>query len=72
MQTYQGRSGVWRVIDGRLDCVQVQWGAASLEGRVQAIQGLASGDTVVVYSEKTLSEGANFRVVDILVKKIKP
>jgi hypothetical protein len=52
--------------------VQVQWGAASLDGRVQAIQGLASGDTVVVYSEKALSEGANFRVVDALVKKIKP
>ena len=72
VQTYQGRSGVWRVIDGRLEFVQVQWGAASLDGRVQAIQGLASGDTVVVYSEKALSEGANFRVVDALVKKIKP
>lgn len=72
VQTYQGRSGVWRITDNKLEFVQVQWGAASLEGRVQAMQGLTTGDTVVVYSEKPLSVGVNFRVVDALVKKTKP
>lgn len=72
VQTYRGRSGVWRVIDGKLEFVQVQWGAASLDGRVQAMEGLNAGDTVVVYNEKPLSEGASFHVMDALVKKTKP
>lgn len=72
VQAYQGRSGVWRVTDSKLEFVQVQWGAASLDGRVQAMEGLNAGDTVVVYNEKPLSVGASFRVVDALVKKTKP
>lgn len=72
VQTYQGRSGVWRVTDGELEFVQVQWGPASLNGRVQVIEGLKTGDTVVVYNEKPLMEGASFRVVNALVKKTKP
>ena len=72
LQTNQGRTGVWRVKDGALDFVPVQLGAASLDGRVQAMSGLASGDTVVVYSEKPLSTGARYKVVDTLVKKANP
>lgn len=72
VQTYQGRSGVWRVIDGRLNFAIVQWGAASLDGQIEAVQGLESGDVVVAYSEKALFEGASFRVVDALVKKTNP
>ena len=58
--------------DGALDFVPVQLGAASLDGRVQAMSGLASGDTVVVYSEKPLLTGARYKVVDTLVKKATP
>ncbi len=72
VQTHQGRTGVWRLKDGALDFVPVQWGASSLDGRVQAVSGLASGDTVVVYSEKPLSAGVRFKIVDTLVKKAKP
>lgn len=72
VQTHQGRTGVWHLKDGALDFVPVQWGASSLDGRVQALSGLTSGDTVVVYSEKPLSIGARFKVVDTLVKKAKP
>ncbi len=71
-QTHQGRTGAWRLKDGALDFVPVQWGAVSLDGRVQAISGLSSGDTVVVYSEKPLSAGARLKVVDTLVKKPQP
>ena len=72
VQTHQGRTGVWRLKDGALDFVSVQWGASSLDGRVQALSGLASGDTVVVYSDKPLSVGARFKVADALVKKAQP
>ena len=69
VQTHQGRTGVWRLKDGALDFVSVQLGVSSLDGRVQALSGLTSGDTVVVYSDKPLSTGARFKVVDALVKK---
>ena len=72
VQTHQGRTGVWRLKDGALDFVSVQWGVSSLDGRVQALSGLTSGDTVVVYSDKPLSTGARFKVVDALVKKAQP
>jgi HlyD family secretion protein len=41
-------------------------GASGLDGRVQVLDGLQAGDQVVVYSEKELSEGARFKVVDAL------
>ena len=72
VQTHQGRTGVWRLKDGALDFVSVQLGVSSLDGRVQALSGLTSGDTVVVYSDKPLSTGARFKVVDALVKKAQP
>ena len=72
VQTHQGRTGVWRLKDGALDFVYVQWGVSSLDGRVQALSGLASGDTVVVYSDKPLATGTRFKVVDALIKKAQP
>ena len=72
VQTHQGRTGVWRLKDGALDFVSVQWGVSSLDGRVQALSGLASGDTVVVYSDKPLATGTRFKVVDALIKKAQP
>lgn len=72
VQTQQGRTGVWRLVDGNLAFVEVQWGESSLDGRVQVLSGLASGDTVVVYSDKPLREGVRFNVVDSLVKKAQP
>ena len=72
VQTHQGRTGAWRLKDGALDFVSVQWGASSPDGRVQALSGLASGDTVVVYSDRPLSVGTRFKVVDALVKKAQP
>ncbi len=72
VKTHQGRTGVWRLKDGALEFVPVQWGLASLDGRIQVLQGLTANDTVVVYSEKPLSTGGRFRVVDALVKKAAP
>ena len=72
VQTHQGHTGVWRLKDGALDFVAVQWGVVSIDGRVQALSGLGAGDQVVVYSEKPLSAGTSFKVVDGLVKKAGP
>lgn len=71
-QMHMGQSGTWRLKDGALQFVPVNWGASSLDGRVQALTGLAHGDTVVVYSEKPLSDGQRFKVVDALTPKAKP
>ena len=72
VQTYQGRSGVWRLEQGTLAFAPVRLGASSLQGQVQVLDGLQTDDTVVVYSEKPLSPGARFRVVDRLVRQGKP
>ena len=72
VQTHQGRTGVWRLENNALEFAPVHLGAISLDGRVQVLQGLNTGDTVVVYSEKPLSPGVSFSVVDSLVKKAHP
>ena len=72
VQTNEGRTGVWRLKEGALTFAPVQWGATTLDGQVQVLSGLALNDTVVVYSEKPLSEGSRFKVVDALVKKAQP
>jgi HlyD family secretion protein len=72
VQQHQGRSGVWRVAAGQIEFAPVQWGASSLDGRIQAVQGLQAGDTIVVYSVKGLKPGTAFRVVDALVQQAKP
>ncbi len=72
VQTNEGRTGVWRLKEGALAFMPVQWGATTLDGQVQVLSGLALDDTVVVYSEKPLSEGVRFKVVDALVKKAQP
>lgn len=71
VQMHQGSSGAWRLKDGTLEFVPVNWGAAGIDGQVQVLQGLAIGDKVVVYSEKPLSAGIRFKVVDTLVSKAK-
>lgn len=72
VQTHQGQAGIWSLKQGSLKFVTVQRGAASLDGRVQVRGDIAFGDTVVVYSEKPLSTGTRFKVVDALVKKAAP
>ncbi|MCZ2136588.1 MAG: efflux RND transporter periplasmic adaptor subunit [Burkholderiales bacterium] len=61
IRTVDGRRGVWRLTDGKLAFVPVRFGRADLGGRVQVHEGLAVGDTVVLYSDATLS--ANRRIV---------
>ncbi len=67
IQRQQGQTGVWRMTDGKPAFAPVRLGASSLDGRVQVLEGLKAGDSVVVYSQKALTEGARVQVVDVLV-----
>lgn len=56
--------GVWQVVDGDLVFTPVTLGRADLEGRVQVLDGLSEGDSIVVYSEKALSARNRVHVVE--------
>jgi HlyD family secretion protein len=68
IQRLQGQTGVWRLSEGKPAFNPVRLGTSSLDGRVQVLEGLRAGDSVVVYSQKALTEGARVQVVDALVK----
>ena len=72
IQRLQGKTGVWRLSEGKPAFTPVRLGTSSLDGRVQVLEGLKSGDSVVVYSQKALTEGARVQVVDALVKGSTP
>lgn len=59
-----GAPGVWQVAGSDLRFTPVKLGAADLAGRVQVREGLKSGDQVVLYSQKALSSGSRFEVVE--------
>ena len=56
--------GVWQIVDGDLVFTPVTLGRADLEGRVQVLDGLSEGDSIVVYSEKALSARNRVHVVE--------
>jgi HlyD family secretion protein len=56
------RSGVWQVADGRTRFRPVTLGLQTLDGRSQIVDGLKSGDAVIVYSTVQLREGMKVRV----------
>ncbi len=67
--TRQGNApGVWRLVDGRAQFAAVSTGITSADGQVQVMSGLAAGDTVIVYSSKTITPDLRVKVVDSLVK----
>ncbi len=68
LQRQGGATGVWRLQDGRLAFAPVQVGASSLDGQVQVLAGLKSGERVVVYSQKPLSADSRIQVVEQLVR----
>ncbi|MBE0547838.1 MAG: efflux transporter periplasmic adaptor subunit, partial [Rubrivivax sp.] len=66
LQRQRGQSGVWRVDGSALRFAPVRLGQAGLDGRVQVLEGLQAGDTVVVHSEKELGPDTRIKVVDRL------
>lgn len=65
-QTPQG-TGVWKLKEGKPSFTPVKLGNASLDGAVLILAGLATGDEIVVHSERDLAEGARVKIVGQLV-----
>ncbi len=72
IQRQGNTNGVWRLESGKPVFVPLQLGERSLEGQVQVLEGLKTGDTVVVYSQKALSSGSRIEIVDALAKTAGP
>ena len=68
LQRLDGRTGVWKVVDGRAQFTPVKLGRSDLDGRVQVLDGLSAGDAIILYSEKTLARNTRVHVVAALTK----
>jgi HlyD family secretion protein len=67
IQRMQGKVGVWRIQEHTLEYVSVRLGESDLDGQVQVMEGLKSGDSVVVYSQKALKDDTRIKIVEALV-----
>ena len=67
IQRRAGTTGVWRMEAGKPVFALVKPGVASADGRVQIMEGLSTGDKVVVYSARPLTATSRVKVVDSLV-----
>lgn len=66
VQRVDGRIGVWLIDDGGLRFAPIKIGATDLGGMVQVIEGLKTGERVVVYSQRTLTAKSRVKIVDRL------
>ena len=66
VQRVNGRTGVWLIDDGGLRFAPVRIGATDLDGLVQVIDGLNTGDKVVVYSQRALNAKSRVKIVEKL------
>lgn len=64
IRTVDGQVGAWKLTNGGISFAPLVLGRHDLEGRTQVKQGLAKGDRIVVYSEKTLTARSRTKVVD--------
>jgi RND family efflux transporter MFP subunit len=61
-----GQPGVWVIENGDLRYAPVLLGVSDLDGRVQVLEGLKTGDRVVVYSSKALNSRSRIKIMDRL------
>jgi HlyD family secretion protein len=61
------QDGVWQVNDGRITFRPVKAGITTLDGRTQILDGPATGDEVVVHSERALHPDAKVKVIAAIV-----
>jgi len=59
--------GVWQVNDGRIAFRPVKVGITTLDGRTEILDGPATGDEVVVHSERALQPDVKVKVVAAVV-----
>lgn len=60
------QAGVWQYSGGQLRFAPVTTGAEGLDGTVQILKGIATGDEVVVYSARDLADDSRVTVVTAL------
>ena len=53
---------MWKIIDERPVFTPITLGRSDLDGYVQVIDGLAVGDTVVLYNDKALTAKSRLRI----------
>ena len=58
-----GYPGVWLIENGNLRFIPVKLGASDLDGRVQILEGLKTGEQIVEYSQRTLTEHSRIQMV---------
>lgn len=56
------QQGVWQAVDGKAHFRAVKTGIQTLDGMTEVLDGLAAGDTVIVYSSAQLHEGVKVRI----------
>jgi HlyD family secretion protein len=66
VQRVDGRLGVWLIDDGALRFVPVDVGPSDLDGRVQILDGLKTGQRVVVHSHRSLKARNRVKIVERL------
>lgn len=59
-----GVLGVWLLEGGGLRFIPVKLGAVDLQGRVQVLEGLRGGESIILYSKKSLTARSRIDVVD--------
>lgn len=62
------QDGVWQVIDGRIGFRPVKVGITTLDGRSQILDGLETGNEIVVHSEQVLQPDTKVKVVPAIVR----
>lgn len=66
LQRVDGELGVWVVDGAHPRFVPVRTGASDLDGRVQVLDGVAAGERVVQFSQRSLDRRSRLRVVERL------
>lgn len=61
-----GTLGVWKPANGSVRFTSVKTGARDLDGRVQILDGLETGDRVVLFSRSMLGQRTRITIVDQL------
>lgn len=62
------QDGVWQFADGRVAFRPVKVGITTLDGRSQILDGLATGDEIVVHSEQALKPDVKVKIVPSIVR----
>jgi RND family efflux transporter MFP subunit len=67
IKLHAAKLGVWQVVDGKTHFSPIVLGVSDLDGYVQVKEGLDTGDSFVLYSEKALSSHSRIHIVQSIL-----